>query len=113
MSSELIIWDQVGMKSKSILINHPEISTRNRERCPMLRTGIKRRSKEVLIHLWSKICRRMKEQEQKITDSQRTRISKDTDVKIQRDKSKMRRKGEECIIEKIQIWVSKVKVKLS
>ena len=33
--------DQVGMNSKSILINHPEIRTRRRERCPTIRTGIK------------------------------------------------------------------------
>ena len=35
----------------------------------------------------------MKEQEPKIDDSQRTRMSKDTDVKIQKDKSKMRSKN--------------------
>ena len=39
------------------------------------------------------------------------RRSTDTDVAIKRDKRKTRRKGEEHIIEKIQIWVSNFKAK--
>ena len=39
------------------------------------------------------------------------RMSKENDVKIQKTKVKQEEKGEELIIEKIQIWVSKVKAK--
>ena len=39
------------------------------------------------------------------------RMSKDTDVNIQKKKVKQREEGEELIIEKIESWVSKVKEK--
>ena len=64
VSSQLTKWDQQGMKPKPNLGQLPrtkEIRSRTRERCPKMRTGIKRRSKEVYIYLCIKTWRRMKE----------------------------------------------------
>ena len=103
------------MKSKPILINHPEIRSRRKEGCPKIRTGIKRRSKEdqkKFKYIYeSGYVEECKNENRKEMPVKQQRMSKDTDIKIQKTKVKRREQGEELIIEKIKSWIRKVKAK--